>query len=142
MRRRDPVVLRALRIAAREAKAQGLEVELVEFNDWNTPNAALANGDIDVNYFQHIPYLENFNEEQGTHLVNAGGIHYEPFGIYGNGVTDLKDLAKGATIIIPADDSNETRALLLLAQEGLIELPADLAARLAEVLPELPEWTV
>ena len=71
------------------------------------------------------PYLDSFNAKNGTSLVSVGAIHYEPFGIYGNGVTDLKDLAKGATIIIPADDSNETRALFLLQQEGLIKLPDD-----------------
>ena len=80
---------------------------------------------MDANYFQHKPYLDSFNAKNGTSLVSAGIIHYEPFGIYGNGVTDLKDLAKGATIIIPADDSNETRALFLLQQEGLIKLPDD-----------------
>ena len=104
---------------------EGYELKIVTYDDYVLPNQALADGTLDANYFQHIPYLENFNEEQGTHLVNAGGIHYEPFGIYGNGVTDLKDLAKGATIIIPADDSNETRALFLLQQEGLIKLPDD-----------------
>ena len=86
---------------------------------------ALADGTLDANYFQHKPYLDSFNAKNGTNLVSVGTIHYEPFGIYGNGVTDLKDLAKGATIIIPADDSNETRALFLLQQEGLIKLPDD-----------------
>ena len=86
---------------------------------------ALADGTLDANYFQHKPYLDSFNAKNGTNLVSVGAIHYEPFGIYGNGVTDLKDLAKGATIIIPADDSNETRALFLLQQEGLIKLPDD-----------------
>ena len=106
-------------------EAEGWTLEVKEFQDYVQPNNVVESGEFDANYFQHIPYLENFNEEQGTHLVNAGGIHYEPFGIYGNGVTDLKDLAKGATIIIPADDSNETRALFLLQQEGLIKLPDD-----------------
>ena len=86
---------------------------------------ALADGTLDANYFQHKPYLDSFNAKNGTSLVSVGAIHYEPFGIYGNGVTDLKDLANGATIIIPADDSNETRALFLLQQEGLIKLPDD-----------------
>ncbi|MFR0797101.1 MAG: MetQ/NlpA family ABC transporter substrate-binding protein [Oscillospiraceae bacterium] len=85
----------------------------------------MADGTLDANYFQHKPYLDSFNAKNGTNLVSVGTIHYEPFGIYGNGVTDLKDLAKGATIIIPADDSNETRALFLLQQEGLIKLPDD-----------------
>ena len=86
---------------------------------------ALADGELDANYFQHTPYLESFNASNGTDLVSAAKIHYEPFGIYGNGVSDLSELAEGATIIIPADDSNETRALLLLQQEGLIKLPDD-----------------
>ena len=77
---------------------------------------------MDANYFQHVPYLDSFNEEKGTHLVEVGKIHYEPFGLYGNGVTSLDQVKEGATIIVPADDSNETRALLLLAQEGLITL--------------------
>ena len=89
------------------------------------PNKALADGTIDANYFQHTPYLNNYNESNNTDLVAAAAIHYEPFGIYGQGITDLKDLKDGATIIIPADDSNETRALFLLAQEGLIKLPED-----------------
>lgn len=104
---------------------QGITLEVVEFSDYVQPNLVTESGEVDANYFQHTPYLESFNEENGTHLVSVGAIHYEPFGIYGNGVTDLKDLANGATIIIPADDSNETRALFLLQQEGLIKLPDD-----------------
>ncbi len=83
----------------------------------------MQDGTLDANYFQHTPYLNSFNESNGTDLVSAGSIHYEPFGIYSFSVTDLKDLAKGATIIVPDDDSNQTRALLLLEQEGLIKLP-------------------
>ena len=101
---------------------EGYELKIVTYDDYVLPNQALADGTLDANYFQHKPYLDSFN---ATNLVSVGTIHYEPFGIYGNGVTDLKDLAKGATIIIPADDSNETRALFLLQQEGLIKLPDD-----------------
>lgn len=104
---------------------EGYELKIVTYDDYVLPNQALADGTLDANYFQHKPYLDSFNAKNGTSLVSAGIIHYEPFGIYGNGVTDLKDLAKGATIIIPADDSNETRALFLLQQEGLIKLPDD-----------------
>ena len=107
---------------------EGYELKIVTYDDYVLPNQALADGTLDANYFQHKPYLDSFNAKNGTNLVSVGAIHYEPFGIYGNGVTDLKDLAKGATIIIPADDSNETRALLLLAQEGLITLPEDASA--------------
>ena len=104
---------------------EGYELKIVTYDDYVLPNQALADGTLDANYFQHKPYLHSFNAKNGTNLVSVGTIHYEPFGIYGNGVTDLKDLAKGATIIIPADDSNETRALFLLQQEGLIKLPDD-----------------
>lgn len=104
---------------------EGYELKIVTYDDYVLPNQALADGTLDANYFQHKPYLDSFNAKNGTSLVSAGIIHYEPFGIYDNGVTDLKGLAKGATIIIPADDSNETRALFLLQQEGLIKLPDD-----------------
>lgn len=104
---------------------QGYTLKVVVYDDYVLPNKALTDGEIDANYFQHEPYLKSYNASNGTDLVSAGAIHYEPFGIYGNGVTDLKSLAKGATIIIPADSSNETRALFLLQQAGLIKLPAD-----------------
>ena len=104
---------------------QGIDLEVIEFTEYVQPNLVTESGEVDANYFQHKPYLDSFNAKNGTNLVSVGTIHYEPFGIYGNGVTDLKDLAKGATIIIPADDSNETRALFLLQQEGLIKLPDD-----------------
>ncbi len=104
---------------------EGYELKIVTYDDYVLPNQALADGTLDANYFQHKPYLDSFNAKNGTNLVSVGTIHYEPFGIYGNGVTDLKDLAKGATIIIPADEGNETRALFLLQQEGLIKLPDD-----------------
>lgn len=107
---------------------QGYTLEIKVFDDYVLPNTALNDGELDANYFQHTPYLLSFNEKNGTKLVSAELIHYEPFGIYGNGVTDLADLAEGATILIPADDSNETRALLLLEQEGLIVLPEEASA--------------
>lgn len=105
--------------------AEGYDLQVVVYDDYVLPNTALADGELDANYFQHTPYLNSFNASNGTDLVSAAKIHYEPFGIYGNGVSDLSELQPGATIIIPADDSNETRALLLLQQEGLIELPED-----------------
>ena len=107
---------------------QGYDLQIVVYDDYVLPNKALADGELDANYFQHAPYLESFNASNGTDLVSAGAIHYEPYGIYGNGITSLSDLAAGATIIIPADDSNETRALFLLQQEGLITLPEDASA--------------
>lgn len=103
--------------------AEGYELDIVIYDDYVLPNKALADGELDANYFQHRPYLNSYNEQNGTDLVSAAVIHYEPFGIYSNGVASLADLAEGATILIPADDSNGTRALLLLQQEGLIELP-------------------
>ena len=108
--------------------AEGYDLQVVVYDDYILPNKALADGELDANYFQHTPSLKSNKESNGTDLVSAALIHYEPFGIYGNGVTSLADLADGATIIIPADDSNETRALLLLQQEGLITLPEDASA--------------
>ena len=83
----------------------GWTLEIKVFDDYVLPNKALADGELDANYFQHTPYLESFNASNGTDLVSAAKIHYEPFGIYGNGVSDLSELAEGATVIIPADDS-------------------------------------
>ena len=103
--------------------AQGIDLDIVIYDDYVLPNTALQDGTLDANYFQHRPYLDSFNESNGTDLVSAGLIHYEPFGIYSYSVTDLKALGDGATIIVPDDDSNQTRALLLLQQEGVIELP-------------------
>ena len=102
---------------------QGYELKITIYDDYVLPNKALADGELDANYFQHTPYLNSYNEANGTDLVSAASIHYEPFGLYGNGVASVKEAAEGASIVIPADDSNETRALLLLAQEGLITLP-------------------
>ena len=101
---------------------QGYTLKIVEYDDYVLPNTALEDGTLDANYFQHTPYLNSFNASNGTHIVSAGLVHYEPFGVYGNCITDLSDLADGATIIIPNDGSNETRALMLLEQEGLITL--------------------
>ncbi|MED9993855.1 MAG: MetQ/NlpA family ABC transporter substrate-binding protein, partial [Oscillospiraceae bacterium] len=105
--------------------AEGYTLNIVIYDDYVLPNQALAEGTLDANYFQHRPYLNSYNESNGTDLVSAAVIHYEPFGIYGNGVASISEVPEGATIIIPADDSNGTRALLLLQQEGLIELPED-----------------
>lgn len=102
---------------------EGYTLEIKVFDDYVLPNKALADGELDANYFQHTPYLNNYNAENGTDLVAAASIHYEPFGVFGNGVSSLSELAPGATIIIPADGSNETRALFVLQHEGLITLP-------------------
>ncbi len=103
----------------------GYTLEVTVFDDYVQPNNVVESGEFDANYFQHIPYLESFNEEQGTHLVNAGGIHYEPFGIYAGTKKDLKDVADGDTIALPNDTTNEARALLLLQDNGLLKLKKD-----------------
>ena len=94
----------------------------MEYTDYVQPNEAVESGDLDANYFQHTPYMDTFNEENGTHLVSVGLVHYEPFGIYPGATATLEELEDGAVIAIPNDGSNETRALLLLQQEGLITL--------------------
>ena len=101
---------------------EGYDLEVTVFDDYVQPNEVVESGDFDANYFQHIPYLNSFNEEKGTHLVNAGGIHYEPFGIYPGTKSSLDDIADGDTISVPNDTTNEARALLLLQDNGIIKL--------------------
>lgn len=101
---------------------EGWDLEVTVFNDYVQPNLVVESGEFDANYFQHIPYLDSFNDEQKTHLVNAGGIHYEPFGIYPGTKSKLEDIEKGDVIAIPNDTTNEARALLLLQDNGLITL--------------------
>ena len=100
----------------------GYTLEIVEYDDYVTPNTSLEDGSLDANYFQHITYMNDFNAEHGTHLVSAAGIHYEPFGLYAGKTASLAELADGAQIAVPNDGTNEARALLLLEQEGLIKL--------------------
>lgn len=102
--------------------AEGWDLEVTVFDDYVQPNLVVDSGDIDANYFQHIPYLENFNEEKGTDLVNAGGIHYEPFGIYPGTKSSLDELEDGDVIAVPNDTTNEARALLLLEANGVLSL--------------------
>ena len=99
---------------------QGITLEIVEFSDYVQPNLVTESGEVDANYFQHTPYLESFNEENGTHLVSVGAIHYEPFGIYPGKSSDLENIADGAVIAVPNDTTNEARALQLLAAQGII----------------------
>ena len=96
------------------------DLKIVVYDDYVLPNRALADGSLDANYFQHTPYLDSFNEENGTHLVSVGAVHYEPFGIYPGKSDDLANIADGATIAVPNDTTNEARALQLLAAQGLI----------------------
>jgi D-methionine transport system substrate-binding protein len=108
-----------------EVAKEGFTLEIVEYNDYILPNTAVESGELDANYFQHITYLNNFNDENGTNLVNVADVHFEPFGLYSNTYTSLADLPEGAKIAVPNDTTNEARALLLLEQEGLIKLSDD-----------------
>lgn len=101
---------------------QGWNLEITVFDDYVQPNLVVDGGDMDANYFQHIPYLDEFNAERGTALVNAGGIHYEPFGIYPGTKKSLDEVADGDKVAVPNDTTNEARALLLLQDNGLITL--------------------
>ncbi len=103
-------------------KDQGYDLQVTVFDDYVQPNLVVESGEFDANYFQHVPYLDSFNEEQGTHLVNAGGIHYEPFGIYPGQKKTLDEVSKGDVIAVPNDTTNEARALLLLQDNGLLTL--------------------
>ncbi len=114
-----------LKAANEVLKEKGYELEIKEYVDYIQPNLALESGDLDANYFQHLPYLESFNKENGTNLVSAGAIHYEPFGVYAGKTTSLDELQDGATIAVPNDTTNEARALLLLEAQGLIKLKED-----------------
>lgn len=111
-----------LEIVKEELAKEGWTLEITVFNDYVQPNTAVEDGDLDANYFQHQPYLDTFNAENGTHLVSVLAVHYEPFGIYPGTKSSLSDIAEGDTISIPNDGSNRARALLLLQAEGLITL--------------------
>ena len=101
---------------------EGITLDIVEYNDYNTPNDAVEDGSLDANYFQHITYMNNYNKDNGTHLVSVAEVHYEPFGLYAGKTASIADLPDGAQIAVPNDATNEARALLLLQQEGLIKL--------------------
>ena len=104
---------------------QGYDLEVVEYTDYVLPNTATESGELDANYFQHQPYLDDFNAQNGTHLVSVAAIHYEPFAIYAGKSDSLENIADGATIAVPNDGTNEARALLLLEAQGLIKLRED-----------------
>lgn len=104
---------------------QGITLKVIEYTDYVQPNMVTESGEVDANYFQHLPYLEDFNAENGTHLVSVAQIHYEPFGLYPGKTATIEELADGAQIAVPNDGTNEARALLLLQQEGLITLKED-----------------
>lgn len=104
---------------------EGIELEIIEFADYVIPNTSLESGDLDANYFQHKPYMDDFNVGHDTHLVSVAAIHYEPFGIYAGRTASIDALADGATISVPNDGTNEARALMLLESQGLITLSED-----------------
>ena len=106
-------------------KEQGYDLQIVEYNDYVLPNTALEDGDLDANFFQHQPYLDDFNKENNTHLVSVAAVHFEPFGLYAGKTASLDDLQDGATVAVPNDTTNEARALLLLEAQGLIKLKDD-----------------
>lgn len=111
-----------LNVAKEILAEQGIDLEVVEFSDYVQPNLVTESGEVDANYFQHTPYLDSFNEENGTHLVSVGAVHYEPFGIYPGTKSSLDDIAEGDTIAVPNDTTNEARALLLLQDNGILKL--------------------
>ena len=128
----DPVVIKIAASATPHAEIleqakpilaeQGYDLEITVFDDYIQPGLVVESGEFDANYAVHVPFLETFNEEQGTHLVSAGGIHYEPFGIYPGTKATLDEVAEGDVIAIPNDTTNEARALLLLQDNGLLKL--------------------
>ncbi len=103
-------------------EAAGWKVDLQVFNDYVIPNTSLEDGELDANYFQHLLYMESENENRGLHLYPAKGVHLEPLGLFSEKITSIDDLADGASISLPNDASNESRALKLLADNGLITL--------------------
>lgn len=111
-----------LEVAKEVIAEQGINLDIKVFNDYVIPNTATESGEVDANYFQHTPYLDDFNKENGTHLVPVASIHYEPFGIYAGKTNSLDALADGAKVSVPNDTTNEARALLLLEAQGLIKL--------------------
>lgn len=103
-------------------KEKGIEIKIIEFNDYVTPNMALAGGEIDINFFQHYPYLKKFSEDRKLNLVSLGKIHIAPLGLYSKKIKSIENLAKGSTVALPNDPSNLGRALILLAKNNIIKL--------------------
>ncbi len=111
-----------MEFVAKEAAKQDLKVNIKSFSDYVTPDQALAQGDIDLNSFQHGPFLTAFNEKNGTKLISIGNTYLAPLRVYSNKITDLKDIPEGAKVAIPNDPSNGGRALLLLSKQGVLKL--------------------
>lgn len=133
-----------LNLIKEDLKKEGITLEIVEFNDYVTPNLALFDGEIDANFFQHKPYLEDFCKEHALNLVSLGGVHVEPLGLYAEKFKDAKDLPKGAQIAIPNDASNGGRALILLHQKGLLVLkdPENLLSTKEDILENPKEFKI
>lgn len=125
-----------LEVIADNLEEKGYTLEIVEYNDYIIPNTATESGELDANFFQHQPYLDDFNAENGTHLVSVAGVHFEPFGIYAGKTKSLDALQKGAIVAVPNDTTNEARALLLLEAQGLISLKEDagMTATIADIV--------
>jgi ABC-type metal ion transport system, periplasmic component/surface antigen len=125
-----------LEVAKEILKDRGYELEIVEFTDYVQPNLALDSGELDANFFQHVPYLDEFNDSHGLNLISVGAIHYEPFGLFPGRTKSLEDLANGASIAVPNDTTNEARALLLLESLGYITLSpgVGLVATVADIV--------
>jgi len=111
-----------LNLIIEDMKEKGFKLKVQEFTDYVTPNEAVESGEIDANFFQHIPYMNSFNEERGYHLVNVVGTHVEPLALYSTKFDSMDALPEGAVIAIPNDPTNEGRALLLLQSAGLIKI--------------------
>lgn len=111
-----------LEIVKEQLLEKGYQLEIVEYNDYILPNNAVQEGELDANYFQHQPYLDDFNAQNGTTLVTVATVHFEPFGLYAGKTTSLEEIKEGAKVAVPNDTTNEARALLLLEAQGLIKL--------------------
>ncbi|PID48391.1 MAG: methionine ABC transporter substrate-binding protein [Proteobacteria bacterium] len=111
-----------LKVIKPELKKAGFDLKIKIFNDYVIPNMAVDDGQLDANFFQHTPYLDEFNAKKGTHLVKTVGVHIEPMGVYSKKIKSLKELKKGDKVAIPNDPTNESRALQVLADNGLIKL--------------------
>lgn len=121
-----------LELVKEDLKAEGIEIEIVEFTDYVKPNLALNDGDLDLNFFQHVPYLVDFANERGLDLTSIGTVHVEPLGIYSDKYDDISELEDGSLLAIPSDAVNGGRALILLESNGLIKLSADAGLKATE----------
>lgn len=117
-------VLNSLKDALAE---EGVDLQVEEYTDYIIPNTAVESGELDANFFQHITYMNDFNEKNGTHLVSVADVHYEPMGIYAGKSSDLNNVAEGAVFAVPSDPTNEARALALLEEQGLIKMKEGVA---------------